>query len=110
MTDPKRPFGSHLRPTPAQAAAVERWSLPEVGGGRIIGRDAREEKKTATVDTVEVLRQALLESEAKGYQAGLAKAQAETQVTLDALAARVTQLDSILQFLAQPLAQLDAEV
>lgn len=110
MSDAKRPLGSHLRPNAAQAAAVERWSLPEVGGGKIIGRNAREDKKSVAVDSVELLRQALLESEAKGYQAGLAKAQAETQVALDALAARVRQLDAILQFLAQPLAQLDAEV
>lgn len=106
MSDPQRP----LRPNAAQAAAVERWSLPEVGGGTIIGRNARDEQKSAAVNTVELLRQALLESEAKGYQAGLAKAQAETQITLDALAARVEQLDSILRLLAQPLAQLDAEV
>jgi flagellar assembly protein FliH len=106
MSDPKRP----LRPNAAQTAAVERWSLPEVGGGTIIGRNGRDAQKSATVNTVELLRQALLESEAKGYQAGLAKAQAETQISLAALAARVEQLDSILRLLAQPLAQLDAEV
>src|SRR5437899_10520713 len=110
MSDLKRPLGSHLRPNAAQATAVERWSLPEVGGGTIIGRNARDDQKSAAANTVELLRQALLESEAKGYQAGLAKAQSETQVTLDALAARVKQLDSILRLLAQPLAQLDAAV
>ena len=50
------------------------------------------------------------ESEARGYQDGIAKAQAENQVMLDALAARVQQLDSILQLLGAPLQQLDAEV
>jgi len=81
--------------------------MPEVGGP-IIGR-SREEKRNAP-DTVELLRQALQESEARGYQAGLAKAQAESQVSLDQLAARVKQLDSILQLLGQPLSQLDADV
>jgi flagellar assembly protein FliH len=101
MSDRQRPFTS-------QAAAVERWSLPEVGGP-VIGR-RREEKKKEAPDTVDLLRQALQESEARGYQAGLGKAQAESQATLDALAARVKQLDSILQLLAQPLQQLDADM
>jgi flagellar assembly protein FliH len=106
MSDPKRPLGAHLRPNAAQAAAVQRWSLPEVGGGQVIGR-AREEKKT---DTVDVLRQALQEAEARGYQEGLAKAQAESQRLLEGLANRVQQLESILQLLGQPLAQLDGEL
>lgn len=107
MSESKRPLGAPMRPIAAQAAAVERWSIPEVGGP-IIGR-MREEKKSAP-NTVDVLRQALQESEARGYQAGLAKAQAESQASLDALAARVKQLDSILQLLGQPLAQLDTEI
>jgi flagellar assembly protein FliH len=103
----KRPLSTPSRPIAAQAAAVERWAMPEVGGP-IVGR-SRDEKKTAP-NTVELLRQALQESEARGYQAGLAKAQAESQVSLDALAARVKQLDSILGLLEQPLAELDAEI
>jgi flagellar assembly protein FliH len=69
----------------------------------------RDEKKNVP-NTVDVLRQALQESEARGYEAGLAKAQAESQITLNALNARVAQLDSILQLLGQPLAQLDGDV
>jgi flagellar assembly protein FliH len=107
MSEVKRPLSTPSRPIAAQAAAVERWSMPEVGGP-IVGR-SRDDKKAAP-NTVDLLRQALQESEARGYQAGLAKAQAESQVSLDALAARVKQLDSILELLGQPLAQLDAEV
>src|SRR5579862_4444318 len=98
MSEIKRPLGAPSRPIAAHAAAVERWAIPEVGGP-IIGR-SREEKKSAP-STVDVLRQALQESEARGYQAGLAKAQAESQSYLDTLAARVQQLDSILQLLGQ---------
>jgi flagellar assembly protein FliH len=83
--------------------------MPEVGGP-IIGRAREERKKNEGPDTVELLRQALQEAETRGYQEGMAKAQAEAQMSLDALTARIRQLDSILQLLAQPLAQLDAEV
>jgi flagellar assembly protein FliH len=81
--------------------------MPEVGGP-IVGR-SRDDKRSAP-NTVDLLREALQESEARGYQAGLAKAQAESQLSLDALAARVRQLDSVLELLGRPLAQLDAEV
>jgi flagellar assembly protein FliH len=107
MSEIKRPHGAQARPIAAQAAAVERWALPDVAGP-IISR-VRDEKKNVP-NTVDVLRQALQESEARGYEAGLAKAQAESQITLNALTARVAQLDSILQLLGQPLAQLDGEV
>jgi len=107
MSETKRPFSAQSRPIAAQAAAVERWALPDVAGP-IVSR-VRDDKKNVP-NTVDVLRQALQESEARGYQAGLAKAQAESQVSLDALNARVAQLDSILQLLGQPLQQLDGEV
>jgi flagellar assembly protein FliH len=107
MSEPRRPFHPQSRPIPARTAAVERWTLPDVAGP-VIGR-VREEKKPVD-NTVELLRQALQESEARGYQAGLEKAQAESQITLAALAARVAQLDSVLQLLGAPLQQLDAEI
>src|SRR5512140_3259185 len=107
MSEARRPL-PQARPIPARTAAVERWTLPDVAGP-VISR-AREEKKAPVDNTVELLRQALQESEARGYQAGLEKAQAESQATLDALAAKVAQLDSILQLLGAPLQQLDAEV
>ena len=102
MSDDKRPLTGHMRPTPAQAAAVQRWAMPEVGGP-IIGRAPREEKRSGP-DTVEVLRQALQEAEARGYQEGQAKAQAESLVAINALKQQVLQLDSVLKLLAQPLA------
>jgi len=93
------------RPAAALAAAVERWALPDVAGP-VISR-AREEKRNAATETA---RAAIQEMEARAYQAGLARAKAEMQPTLDALAARVRQIDSILQLLGRPLAQLDAQV
>ena len=110
MSEIKRPLGGHIRPNPAQAAAVQRWSMPEVGGGPVITRTREEKQSPPAPNTVDVLRQALQEAEARGYQEGLARAQVESQATLDALAARVKQLDTILQLLGQPLAQLDADV
>lgn len=114
MSEPRRPAAtpSHAAINAGLArvaanAAVERWTLPDVRGP-LVGR-SREEKKKGD-DSMELLRQALQESEARGYQAGLEKAQAESQVSLDALAAKVQQLESILAFMAKPLADLDAEV
>jgi flagellar assembly protein FliH len=99
MSEAKRPVASQ--------AAVERWSLPEVGGPTV-GRQGNERKGNGT--TVDVLREALQQGEARGYEAGLARAQTETQASLDSLAARIAQLDSILQLLGKPLTQLDAEI
>jgi flagellar assembly protein FliH len=107
MSEQKRPFGTQGRPVAAQAAAVERWALPEVGGP-VFSR-SRDEKKAAD-SSLDLLRKAMEENEARGYQAGLAKAQAESQISINALIAQVKQLDSILQLLGQPLAQLDGEV
>ena len=107
MSEIKRPYGAQARPIAASAAAVERWALPDVAGP-VVGR-FRDEKKNEP-NTVDLLREALQESEARGYAAGLAKAQAESQISLDALTARIAQLDSVLQLLGQPLAQLDGEV
>lgn len=88
------------------AAAVERWRLPEVDGP-IIGR-SREDRRAAGAD--ESLRLAAKEAEARGYEAGMARARAETSARLSALEERVKRLDSTLQLLARPLAQLDADV
>jgi flagellar assembly protein FliH len=107
MSEIERPYGAQARPIAAQAAAVERWALPDVAGP-VVSR-FRDEKRNE-LNTVDLLRQALQESETRGYAAGLAKAQAESQLGLDALTARIAQLDSILQLLGQPLAQLDGEV
>jgi flagellar assembly protein FliH len=98
MSDPKRVAA-------AQAAAVERWSLPEVSGP-VIGK-LREKTPGVSVDATLTAQQ---DSEARGYQAGLTRAQTETQTQIDALSARVRQLDSVLQLLGKPLAQLDTEI
>lgn len=110
MSEPRRPFHSQAqaRPIPANTSAVERWTLPDVAGPAVIGRTRDARKPLGS--SVDLLRQALQESEARGYQAGLEKAQAESQVALDALLAKVAQLDSILQLLGAPLQQLDTAV
>ncbi len=94
------------RPVAAQSAAVERWALPEVAGP-VMSR-VRDDRKTNSA--ADALRAALQEAEQRGFEAGAARAQAQAQVALDSLNARVAQLDSILGLLAAPLQQLDAEV
>jgi len=91
MSDPQR-----------APAAVERWSLPRVDGP-VIGNE-RPARKSADG------ARALQESEARGYQAGLARAQAEMQAGHAALDARLKQLDSILNLLAKPLQEMDAAI
>jgi flagellar assembly protein FliH len=100
MSDPRRPFT-------AGAAAIERWSLPQVEGN-VIGRPVDERKAKAAAEAI--ARLARQESEARGYEAGMARAQAEMQGRIAELDVRVKQLDSLLQFLARPLQDLDAEV
>jgi flagellar assembly protein FliH len=67
----------------------------------------RDEKKDNAAETA---RAALKAMEEQGYQAGVARAQAESQAGIEELAAKIRQLDSILQLMAAPLAQLDTEV
>jgi flagellar assembly protein FliH len=73
--------------------------------GPIVGGRPREDRAGA-----EAISAALAESEARGYQAGMARAQAEMQSRIDALDAGVKQLSSVLELLARPLEQLDSEV
>ena len=97
MSDPRR--GS-------APATIERWRLPEVAGP-IVGR-SREERRAAASE--ESVRLALEEAQARGYEAGLARARAETSTGLAALQERVKHLDAALNVLARPLEQLDAEI
>jgi flagellar assembly protein FliH len=97
MSD-SRPAGS--------AATIERWRLPEVDGP-IIGH-AREDRRAAA--TEESRRLAVQEAEGRGYEAGMARARAETATRLAALEERVKRLDAVLHLLARPLEQLDADV
>jgi flagellar assembly protein FliH len=90
--------------TPARTAAkpVERWSLPAVDGP--LANSVRDERARAAGEKHAV------QDTARGYEAGIARAQAETQPRMAELAARVRQLDSVLQQLAQPLRALDDQV
>ncbi|MGH8299125.1 MAG: FliH/SctL family protein [Steroidobacteraceae bacterium] len=98
---------SDLRRTPgASAATIERWRLPTVEGP-IIGR-AREDRRASAAE--ESARLALKEAEARGYEAGMTRARAETSARLTALEERVKRLDAALQLLARPLEQLDADI
>jgi flagellar assembly protein FliH len=91
---------------PQAAVTVERWRLPEVDGP-IIGR-SREDRRAAAAE--ESVRLALKEAEARGYEAGMARARAETGARLAALQEQVQRLDAALHLLARPLEQLDADI
>lgn len=90
---------------PSVQAAVERWRLPEVEGP-IIGR-SREDRRAGAEESA---RLALQNAEARGYEAGLARARTEASARLAALEERVKRLDAALQLLSRPLEQLDAEI
>jgi flagellar assembly protein FliH len=99
MSDPAR---SRMN---ADASDVQRWALPEVEGP-VIGRrpqndNARDKERAEQLFRAE---------QARGYEAGLAAGRAEIQRKTTELDARIRQLDRMLEFLAQPLEQLDAEV
>jgi flagellar assembly protein FliH len=100
MSDPRRTFS-------AGTAAIERWSLPEVDGP-VIGRVPDERKAAAAAEAI--ARIARQESEARGYEAGLARAQTEMQGRIAELDVRVKRMDSVLQLMGRPLQELDAEV
>ena len=97
MSDPRR--------TPA-ATSIERWRLPEVEGP-IIGRSLEDRRAGASEESV---RRALKEAETRGYEAGIARARAETGKQLAALEERVKRIDAALHLLARPLEQLDGEM
>ncbi len=85
---------------------IERWRLPEVEGP-IIGR-AREDRRKPPSE--ESLGAALRNAEIRGYEAGIARAQAQTAAGLAALEERLMRLDGILKLLARPLDALDDAV
>ncbi|HXY97912.1 MAG TPA: FliH/SctL family protein [Steroidobacteraceae bacterium] len=76
------------------AMPVERWSLPAVEGPLA---NSTRDKRAA-------------QESARGYEAGLAHAQAEMAPRAEELAARVRRLDSMLQLLAAPLKAIDDQV
>lgn len=100
MSDPRRTFN-------AGAAAIERWSLPEMEG-TVIGRPVDDRKAKAAAEAIaKVARE---QSEARGYEAGMAKAQAEMKDRIAKLDSQIKRLDVLLQFVSRPLQSLDAEV
>jgi flagellar assembly protein FliH len=100
MSDPRRTFM-------AGTGAIERWSLPEVEGS-VIGRPVDERKAKAAAEAIaKVARE---QSEARGYDAGMAKAQAEMKGRISQLDTQIKRLDALLQFVSRPLQNLDAEV
>jgi flagellar assembly protein FliH len=78
--------------------------MPEMEGP-VIGRP-RDDRNSGP----HAVRLARQEAEAKGYEAGLVKAQSEMQGRLAALDARLQQIDAILHLLGRPLQELDARV
>jgi flagellar assembly protein FliH len=100
MSDPRRTFT-------AGSAAIERWSLPQVEG-TVIGRPVDDRKAQAAAEAIaKVARE---QSEARGYDAGMAKAQAEMKDRVSRLDSQIKRLDVLLQFVSRPLQNLDAEV
>ncbi len=87
----------------AAAAAVERWPLPSVEGP-IIGARREPSGEGGGSDS------AWQAERARGYEAGLAAARAETQRLTAELEGRVKRLDSVIAQLARPLAELDEEI
>jgi flagellar assembly protein FliH len=100
MSDPRRTFTSNV-------ASIERWSLPVVEGN-VIGRPIDERKAAAAAEAI--ARVAREQSEARGYDAGMAKAKAEMEGHNNELKARIQKLDKLLQFMGRPLEELDADV
>jgi len=100
MSDPRRTFA-------AGSAAIERWSLPQVEG-TVIGRPIDDRKAKAAAEAIaKVARE---QSEARGYDAGMAKAQAEMKGRIAKLDTQIKRLDALLQFVSRPLQNLDGEV
>jgi flagellar assembly protein FliH len=100
MSDPRRTFTSNV-------ASIERWSMPVVEGN-VIGRPIDERKAAAAAEAI--ARVAREQSEARGYEAGMAKAKTEMEGHNNELKARIQKLDKLLQFMGRPLEELDADV
>ena len=94
------------RETSTAAEAVALWDMPAVNGRTV---QARRPGRTVS-ELEEVERRAYEEAFAKGREAGLASARAETQQALAQLNAQVQRLESALAALSRPLDQVNAEV
>jgi len=89
-----------------RAENVARWDLPSVSGKTVQAR--RPGKTVAEIEEVE--RRAYEEAYARGREAGLAAARAETEQGLKQLHAQVERLATMFDALGAPLAQVNAEV
>ncbi|HKU15512.1 MAG TPA: FliH/SctL family protein [Steroidobacteraceae bacterium] len=87
-------------------SAVSRWDLPTVAGKTVQGRRAG---KTVS-ELEEVDQRTHKEAYAKGHAAGVAAARAESQQALDQLKNQVASIDKMVAAIAQPFADLDAQV
>ncbi|MGH8177620.1 MAG: flagellar assembly protein FliH [Steroidobacter sp.] len=92
--------------TPTPADAISRWDLPSVTGKPI---QARRAGKTVG-ELEEVERRAFDEAFAKGREAGLASARAETEKANAQLRSQIARLEAMLGALSQPLCDLDVQV
>nr|PZN78645.1 MAG: flagellar assembly protein FliH [Pseudomonadota bacterium] len=92
---------------------IERWSLPPVQGPIVGLREterARETEERERAEREAARRRGYEEGYAEGRAEGLAAGQAEIRSRIAELDARISRLDSILQLLARPLEDLDAQV
>jgi flagellar assembly protein FliH len=86
--------------------SIALWDLPAVNGRSVQGR--RPGKTVSELEEVE--RRAYEEAFAKGREAGLAAAKAETQGALTQLQSQVQRLEATLASLSKPLDQVNTEV
>lgn len=80
--------------------------MPVVDGPSVVSR----QQKLTVSQLEQIERAAFEEAYAKGHAAGLAAAQAEEQMKLDQLTQKLARVDGMLNTLARPLAEMDAEV
>lgn len=100
-----------LSPTPnvinGNSASVSAWSLPAVDGPAV-GR--RREHGADEKKSIDASKKAYDDAFAKGHAAGVAAGQAEFNAKNQLLQQHIEALDAVMQFLAKPLQQLDAQV
>ncbi|HKQ81846.1 MAG TPA: flagellar assembly protein FliH [Steroidobacteraceae bacterium] len=94
------------RPSLLNNDSASAWSMPAVDGPSVVSR----QQKLTVSQLEQIERAAFEEAYAKGHAAGLAAAQAEEQMKLDQLTQKLARVDGMLNTLARPLAEMDAEV
>jgi flagellar assembly protein FliH len=99
MSDPSEGQG---RRQPSAGAAPERWPLPKVEGP-LAGRPREPQARAAAEARAR-------EESARGYETGMARAQAQMQARLKELETGVAAIGAVLEHLTRPLRALDAEV